>query len=243
MPPRKKSRPPKQRAPRVRTCVWLRDLTYRWTQGMISLVGVAFWRLRTHHAAKWPLKGGALLCANHQSYLDPPLIGSCCPRRMNYLARKTLFDFWPLGWLIRWYEAIPLERDGLGIGGLKEALKRLQAGELVLIFPEGTRSEDGELQPLQPGFVALARRGRVPIVTVAIDGAFDVWSRRRRLPGLAPINIVVGDSISQETMQSCSDEELVALVARGIKSAFEQARQYRRQGGERCQPMSQRDPG
>ena len=214
----------RRREPRVRTHVWIRDFTYKLTQHSITIVAKMFWRLRVIHKDRWPRDGGGLLCANHQSFLDPPLIGSSCPQRMNYLARKTLFDHPVFGWVIGWLEAIPLERDGLGIGGLKEALRRLQGGELVLIFPEGTRSEDGELQPLQPGFCALARRGRVPIIPVAIDGPFKVWPRHQKWPGRAPITIAVGEAISVETIKELSDEQLVERVAVGIRQAFEEAR-------------------
>ena len=214
----------KQNQPRVRTHVWIRDLTYKLTQYMISGIAMLFWRLRVLHKERWPTEGGGLLCANHQSFLDPPLIGSSCPKRMNFLARKTLFDHPVLGWVIGWLDAIPLERDGLGIGGLKEALRRLKGGELVLIFPEGTRSRDGELQPLQPGFCALARRGKVPILPVAIDGPYHVWPRHQKLPGLAPITIVVGEPISLETIEVSTDKELVERVASGIRAAFEEAR-------------------
>lgn len=214
----------RRREPRVRTHVWIRDLTYYLTQYMISFMAAVVWRLHVLHKDRWPSKGGALLCANHQSYLDPPLIGASCPGRMNYLARKTLFDHPAIGWVIGWLEAIPLEREGLGIGGIKEALRRLQGGEVVLIFPEGTRSADGELQLLQPGFCALARRGRVPIVPLAIDGPFKVWPRHKKLPGLARITISVGEAISLETIESSTDAELVARVTAGIRSALEEAR-------------------
>ena len=101
---------------------------------------------------------------------------------MNYLARETLFRFAPLGWLIHSLDAIPIDRDGLGLNGIKESLRRLKRGEMVLIFPEGTRTRDGEMAPFRPGFTVLAARSKAWILPVAIEGAFDAWPRSRKLP-------------------------------------------------------------
>src|SRR5690242_3785594 len=107
--------------------------------------GVWMYGLRVVGREHWPAAGGGLICANHQSMFDPPLVGLTCPRRMNYLARDTLFRVPILGPLITFLDAIPIDRDGSGLSGLKETLRRLKAGELVLIFPEGTRTHDGEV--------------------------------------------------------------------------------------------------
>src|SRR6185369_4246968 len=92
-------------------------------------------------------------------------------------------------------DAIPIDRDGLGLAGLKETLKRLKRGEMVLIFPEGTRTPDGQVAPLKPGFCAIARRANVPLVPVAIDGAFDAWPRFSPVPRPATIHVEFGPPI------------------------------------------------
>ena len=114
-----------------------------------------------------PPTGGGLVMSNHQSNLDPVLIGLCCERRLNYVARQTLLTFAPLRWLFNSLDAIPIDRDGTGLGGLKETLKRLKRGELVLLFPEGTRTQGrrsaahqaGLLCPGTPGGGAAGARG------------------------------------------------------------------------------------
>ena len=156
------------------------------------------------------------------------MIGGCCPRRLNFLARESLFRGM-VGWLIAWFDAIPLQREGLGIGGIKESLRRLRRGELLLIFPEGTRSQTGALQPLEPGFIALARRGCVPIIPVAIDGAFGAWPRGVRYPRPHPIRIVIGPPISTDQIAACSDDALIAEVARRIRECWHEARDRTRQ--------------
>ena len=145
-----------------------------------------------------PETGPVLVVSNHQSHFDPPLIGTGCWRRMNYLARQTLFRFAPLGWLIRSLDAIPIDRDGLGLGGIKESLRRLKRGEMVLIFPEGTRSRDGEVAPFRPGFTVLAARSKAWILPVAIVGAFEAWPRSRRLPRGGTIHVHYGEPIPPE---------------------------------------------
>jgi 1-acyl-sn-glycerol-3-phosphate acyltransferase len=174
-----------------------------------------------------PKTGGALMLSNHQSHFDPMLVGSASDRRLNYLARQTLFRFPPLRWLINSVDAIPIDREGTGLGGLKETLKRLKRAELVLIFPEGTRTRDGEVASLKPGFVALARRAGVPLLPVGIDGAFQAWPRWRRLPGRAVIHIVFGPPIFPDEISRLEDDALVAEVESRIRICHATARQRR----------------
>src|SRR5215470_7844946 len=161
-------------------------------------VAVWLYGLRVEGREHWPECGGGLICSNHQSMFDPPLIGLTCGRRMNYLARDTLFRVPGLSQLITFLDAIPIDREGGGLAGLKETLRRLKAGELVLIFPEGTRTSDGEVKHLKPGFVSLARRGKVPLVPVGIDGAFQAWPRTSRFPRLRGLAVVIGEPISTD---------------------------------------------
>src|SRR5205085_8789890 len=128
-------------------------------------------------------------------------------RRMNYLARDTLFRVPVLSQLITFLDAIPIDREGGGLAGLKETLRRLKAGELVLIFPEGTRTRDGSVAPLKPGFISVARRSRVPLIPVGIDGAYQAWPRSAPLPRLGQIAVVVGEPISAEQVAVLSADD------------------------------------
>jgi 1-acyl-sn-glycerol-3-phosphate acyltransferase len=209
---------------------WLLTLARRfwyWLTTVVVRMSVAIANdARCIGIQNWPKEGGALICANHQSYLDPILIGSVCPRSMNYLARESLFRFKPLAALMRLYHAIPLQREGLGIGGLKESLRRLRSGEQLLIFPEGTRSPHGGLQELQPGFTILARRGHVPIVPVGIDGSFEMWPRKRRWPTLTGVRLrfVVGTPITEAEIAEMTDEHLLQVLHSRIADLLIQAR-------------------
>ncbi len=200
----------------------MRRWTYYATCVILRMWGVALAGLRMHANHHWPKHQGGLVCANHQSYLDPLLVGICCPRRMNFLARETLFRG-PFGHVIAWYDAIPLQREGLGIGGIKESLRRLKRGELLLIFPEGTRTRDGQMQPLEPGFVALARRAKVPIIPLGIDGTFQAWPRSQRWPHPYPIRMEVGEPIPPEQFAEWDDQRLLEEVSRRMEQCWQAA--------------------
>jgi 1-acyl-sn-glycerol-3-phosphate acyltransferase len=207
----------------LRKRVW-----YRALQAICQLATVALFHVRCRGYRWVPKDGGALVLSNHQSHLDPVLVGVACNRRLNYLARKTLFRFAPLRWLIDSLDAIPIDREGTGFGGLKETLRRLKREEMVLLFPEGTRTSDGEVAPLKPGFCALAKRAGVPLVPVAVAGAFDAWPRWRRLPRRTVIHVVFGPPVSPEQIADLAERELLAEVERRIVACQEQARASRR---------------
>lgn len=160
-----------------------------------------------------PPAGPVLLVANHQSFLDPVLVGIACPRQIRALARHELF-FWPLGWLIRTLGAVPVDRQRSALGGIKASLELLKQGEVLLVFPEGTRTPHGQLQPLHPGFCLLARRTGATIVPAAIDGAFLAMPRGSSFPRPTQIRLSFADPIPTAQVAQLSDEELVQLVMR-----------------------------
>ena len=198
-------------------------LWYIWLQLFFRLTAVALFRVRCQGRQNVPASGGALVLSNHQSHLDPPLIGLACDRPLNFLARDSLLHFAPLAWFIRSVGVIPIDREGTGLSGLKETLKRLRQGDAVVIFPEGTRSGDGEVAVLKAGFSALAKRALVPLVPVGIDGAYAAWPRRRLFPMPARIAIVFGPPLEPSVAASYSDRELVAEIERRIRACHEES--------------------
>lgn len=179
------------------------------------VIALAAFHFRPTGRRHVPIRGPVLLVGNHQSHLDPVLVGIACPRQMRSLARHTLF-FWPLSWLIRSLGAVPIDRERGGLAGVKTALQLLRAGEVVLVFPEGTRTRDGRLQPLLPGFVSLARRSAATIVPVAIDGAFAAMPRGCVLPRPCPISLTFCPSIAPADIERLDDRALAALVSRRL---------------------------
>lgn len=192
-------------------------LWYALLQRSLQLLAVIVYRVRYSGRENIPSTGGVLVISNHQSHFDPPLVGIGCPRRMNYLARDTLFRFPPFRWLICSVDSIPIDREGIGFGGIKEALKRLKQGEMVVIFPEGTRSRDGEIAPFRPGFTALAVRSGAFILPVAVEGAFQAWPRWRKVPGLGRIRVHFGVPLTSAEIAGCDERELSVEVERRVR--------------------------
>jgi 1-acyl-sn-glycerol-3-phosphate acyltransferase len=150
-------------------------------------------------------------------------------RHLHYVARKSLFKFAPFRWLITSLDAIPLDRDGMGLEGMKQTMKRLKASGAVLIFPEGTRTLDGEFQTFKPGFLTLARRTNAILLPVGIAGPYECWPRTQNYPSRGTVNIEFGPAIPLETMQAMSDDELMYEVERRVRECFEVARAKRQQ--------------
>ena len=201
---------------------------YNLLKRLLQLLTVSVYRIRFTGRANIPAQGGALVVCNHQSHFDPPVVGLGCPRPMSYLARDTLFRFRPFGWLLHSVGVIPLNREGTGLAGIKEALRRLKRGELVVVFPEGTRTRDGEVAPFRPGFTALAARSGAAILPAAIEGAFQVWPRWKKLPGLGRIRVHYGEPIPAAEVAGRSDRELLAEVERRVREHVGQLRQLQR---------------
>ena len=143
--------------------------------------------LRTQGEHNVPAKGPALLIANHQSYLDPPLIGVAARRPLVYLARKTLFRNRYFAMLLRSLNAVPIDQEGVGKEGIRAILEQLQQGQAVVVFPEGTRSPDGVMQPLKAGIHLLLKRTQAPIIPVGIAGTYHAWPSSRKYPIPAPL--------------------------------------------------------
>ena len=132
-----------------------------------------------------PRRGGCLVAPNHQSFLDPWLVGQAIPRRAFYLARADLLQAPLLGGLLSRLNTLPVARGSVAARHSLELVgETLRAGEAVVMFPEGTRSPDGNLQSLKRGVARLARETLVPVVPVFVTGTYRVWPRHARVPRL-----------------------------------------------------------
>ena len=189
---------------------------YQFLKRTLQLVAVLVFRARFTGRENVPAEGGVLVVSNHQSHFDPPLVGIGCPRQMRYVARETLFDFKPFGLLLKSVGAFPIDRDGIGLSGIKKALKLLKNGEVVGIFPEGTRTSDGEIAPFRPGFTALAVRSKAAILPMAIEGAFQAFPRGQKWPKLGRIRVHYGAPIMPAEYANLDERELLAEVERRV---------------------------
>jgi 1-acyl-sn-glycerol-3-phosphate acyltransferase len=184
---------------------------YRAVQYVTATLAVVLMRWRATGRENVPESGGLLLISNHLSFLDVFFLGIPLQRPLNYVARSTLFV--PvLGTLIRSVGGFPIQREGMGASGMKETLRRLRKGGIVTLFPEGTRSADGDLGPLKPGIAVLVARAGVPVVPVGLAGTFEVWPRSQALPGFHPIRIHYGRPIFPEELAGMDNEAVTSLI-------------------------------
>lgn len=148
--------------------------------------------LRTLGKNNIPRTGPVILYANHQSYLDPMLVGLASRRHLCFLARKTLFKNSFFAKLISNLNAVPIDQEGVGRQGIQTILDQLKLDQAVVVFPEGERTADGIMHPLKPGLHLLIKKSLAPLVPVGIAGAFDAWPRFRRFPVPAPLFLPKG---------------------------------------------------
>jgi 1-acyl-sn-glycerol-3-phosphate acyltransferase len=193
--------------------------------------------LRTEGRHHVPRTGPALLIANHQSFLDPILVGLCSRRHLCFLARKTLFDHPAFAWLIRNLGAVPIDQDGVGKEGIRIILEQLQASRAVVVFPEGTRTPDGAMHELRPGIHLLIKRTQAPVVPVGIAGAFQALPYWAKLPRLAPLflpptpatlAVSVGQPLDARRFAEMPRADAVAALSAELQKVVIRAERLRR---------------
>jgi 1-acyl-sn-glycerol-3-phosphate acyltransferase len=171
-----------------------------------------YFRWRVFTPEHVPKTGPVILASNHSSFLDPMLVGAGVPREINYLARESLFRFPVLGWVLHKWQAVPVNREGGGAKGLKAILDRLLAGGAIILFPEGTRSSDGNLQPARSGVGLTVIKSTAPVVPVRVFGTFDAYSRHMRFPRPRRVAVKYGEPINFENLRfeakACTKERL-----------------------------------
>lgn len=208
-----------------------RNLLWCVAQVALRIVFALWLRYRARGAEKIRPAGGGLLLINHQSFLDPLLAGLPLNRPVCYLARDSLFRVPVLGWILRQTYVIPINREGAGSTSIREAIGKMRQGYLVGIFPEGTRSRDGEPNTFRPGFIALIRRADVPVYPVGIAGASEALPRHACFLRPARVRVVFGDPFRPEELaQLCErgqEEKLVAEAEERVAACRREAETWR----------------
>ena len=175
--------------------------------------------------------------ANHQSFLDPPVVGLAVGRTIHYLAHKTLYAHPAFAWFLNSVNAHPIDQEGVATEGLRTIIELLKEGDAVLVFPEGERTWKGKMQPLKAGVHFLVKRAPVPIVPVGIAGAYEAYPRTSKLPKLSPLFLpatnhavaaVVGKPLEPERMLKLTREEFLQTVFNAIQTVQLQAERLRR---------------
>ena len=167
-------------------------------------------------------EGPVLVASNHQSFLDPPLIGNLYKDEMVYLARKTLFV--GIGrWLYKKWNAIPVDQDRPDMASLKTIIRKLKEGHRVLVFPEGERTHTGKLGEAAPGIGLIAVKAGVPIQPVRISGAREALPRGSGRIRFARITVSVGKPIilTSDELKDAGNKEGYDRIAKRIMAAIE----------------------
>ena len=210
----------------------LADCWYRFNFYCLFPSFSLLWSFRSEGSRNVPAEEPLLILANHQSFLDPPLIGLTVRRRIWYLARKTLFDSALLARYMESMGTLAVDQEGIAKEGLRASVERLQAGKALLIFPEGARTPNGEMAPFKPGIALVLKKAPVPILPVGVAGAYDAYPIRAKLPRFSPlfwpwtgasVAASVGEPIAPSRYQGMQREDLLTFLFDKVKEQVTRA--------------------
>lgn len=194
---------------------------YECVAWVIRVFSAVFYRAKVFHPERVPATGPLLVAANHQSFLDPPLIGiRVRHRHLNFVAKVGLFKFKPFAIAISMLNALPINDEGGDLGAIKETVARLNQGRAIVIFPEGSRCSDGAIDQFKRGVALLVKKAKCPVVPVAIEGAFDAWPNSRALPRLFGCRVYVsyGEPIGYDELMKNGSEAALDLLRTRIEA-------------------------
>jgi len=201
---------------------------YVFIRNSILLISKVYFRVSHLHREYVPDKGAVLIAASHRSFLDPPMVGITCKRPVHYMARHDLFKVPIIGPAIKNLNAYPVKRGTVDRGALEKTWSLLEEGEAVLIFPEGTRSKDGELQKPFAGIGMLVHKAKIPVVPCYLAGTYETFSRKMKFPYPGKVIVMYGKPLdfsnyytqpgSREIYEKIA-EEIMAAIAEIKKNA------------------------
>lgn len=193
------------------------SLPFRAAQAVSRFVFTTFFDIKVWGAETFPRTGGMLVVSNHQSMLDPVLLGFAIPRPLSYMAKSELFSVHKIfTWLIESLGAFPVRQGGSAAGAIKETIDRLQEGRALNIFPEGARTRDGEPLPFQNGIALVVRKAKVPVVPVAIAGSFESYPIGTKIPLAQPIRIMYGPPLFLHDLKPAEITARLQAEVRGL---------------------------
>jgi len=195
-------------------------MLYAFVKAVVFALVRLLFRLETRDPGRVPAAGPALLVSNHSSVLDTPLIGSTSRRRLAFLAKAELFRIPLFGALLRRLGARPLRRAGADPAAMRTALRVLEEGGALLVFPEGTRGPEGVLRPARAGAGMLAVVSGAPVVPVYVSGSGRAWPKGARFPRPARVTVAFGEPFRVEAKRGGDRREQYEAAGRSMMAAI-----------------------
>lgn len=187
-------------------------------QSICRVFTTLWFDLKVFGAGNVPRQGGVLIVANHQSYLDPVIVGVRLRRPTSYFAKSELFENRFFGWLIRKLYAFPVRQGEGDVGAVREAIRRLQEKDALVVFPEGSRTESGELLPIEKGVGLIVKKAGVPVVPCIIEGSYRAWPKGGKIFRPAKVYAVFGPVMKLEGMKSAAIVETIERTFRTMQA-------------------------
>ncbi len=197
------------------------SLIYRFCRSLFLLLGKIFFQHQVIHRERIPESQALLIASNHVSYLDPPVVGVAFRYPINFLARKSLYSNGFARWLFPHLRVVPVDQEKADVGPIKTIIRLLKQNEPVLIFPEGQRSWDGQLQSAEPGLGFIVAKTGAPVLPVRVYGAHEALPRGGNQVRIGAVTVVVGEVLrfpkeelsgGKDAYQKISDRVMNAIA-------------------------------
>jgi len=190
------------------------------TVGIVTIL----YRVKVYGRENVPRTGPVLVLSNHQSFFDPMFCQNWIWRPFYYVPRDTLLDikFW--GPIINTFYIIPIKRGQADIAAMRTIIEALRQNKAICLFPEGTRTTDGRIGVIKPGFGLISRRSNATIVPMVIDGIFEAWPKGQKYPKLGKVAVLYGKPFTPEYIASRSDDEFAAEITQMMRNLHAELR-------------------
>jgi 1-acyl-sn-glycerol-3-phosphate acyltransferase len=198
-----------------------RSFLWKCGQALARVLTTVLFDLKVTGQHHIPAHGGALILSNHQSFLDPVVLAVKLKRPVSYLAKSELFKARWADWLIRALNGFPVRQGAGDVGAMKETINRLQEGHLLNIYPEGSRTKDGNVAQIQKGVALVVRRAKVPVIPAVIVGAFEAWPIQRKMFHGGRVRVRFGPPMY---LHGLKPDEMIATLDTTLRKMFEELR-------------------
>ncbi len=194
---------------------------YHLCRAIARVVCTLTFDLKTFGLHNVPQSGGVLLVSNHQSYLDPLVLGVNIRRPMSFLAKSELFRNRFFGAFISALNAFPVRQGKGDKAAIDEMIRQLRGGHMLTLFPEGSRTDDGEIAPIQRGAALVVRRADVPIIPAVVHGSHAAWPKGQKLFRARSVRVLYGPALHVRDLKG---DQIIELIDRTLRAMFDDLR-------------------